>query len=168
MAWNLLCRKGPSIETLKIHLLRNPQNSRMIYTLNAFSANDPDSTKIIISRLLLRAPFKDLSWLGILNLRWDRGDRTMQWLEAFKAGFFPEIKKLLLTGGQAAAMRKKLLMRFGEHDLRISPFEDPDKMMEQVYDMSSEDSMIIGMGNMGGRGERLSDHWNSIGEPYGV
>ncbi|GAG33430.1 unnamed protein product, partial [marine sediment metagenome] len=60
------------------------------YCVSGFAANDPESTRCVLSRLRDREILKGRKVIGLLNFRTDRGDRTLQWLSALKAGDFPE------------------------------------------------------------------------------
>lgn len=165
-AWNSLRSVRSDPGSLSVHLIRKKMSCQKLLAVNAFSVNDPDSTMIVLSRLNLHHPFRDLPWLGILNLRSDRGDRTQQWLEALRAGLFPELKKLVLTGGHAVALRNKLLARFEPSSLQITKIKDPSKMMELVFGMTEGDTAVIGMGNRRGMGGVMCKHWSTVGELY--
>jgi hypothetical protein len=89
-------------------------------------------------------------------------------VKAFKADFFPEIGKLIVVGRHAEAVRRMLIKRFAPGSLQVCRTKDPWQVMKRVFEMTEKNSLVIGLGNMSGMGEAMCDHWNSIGEPYGL
>ncbi|MFQ6109906.1 MAG: poly-gamma-glutamate synthase PgsB, partial [Candidatus Aminicenantales bacterium] len=80
---------------------------RTWYLVSAFAANDPESTRHVLSLLKEKKIFDGKRSIGLLNLRADRGDRTLQWLEALRKGFFPHFHKLVLVGEHASVLKRK-------------------------------------------------------------
>jgi poly-gamma-glutamate biosynthesis protein PgsC/CapC len=62
--------------------------SRSWVLVSAFAANEPESTGLILDYLKKKLSPDERSLAGVLNFRADRGDRTLQWLEAHRRGFF--------------------------------------------------------------------------------
>ncbi len=133
--------------------------------VSLFAANDPESTQLVLSRLIERKFFVGKKMIALLNLRRDRGDRTLQWLKALKEGAFSEFKKIFFIGDHAYALKSKL--RFsGRAELFVLKPQAPQKIMEEIYETVKEEAVLMGMGNMGGLGKDLVEYWKNIGRPY--
>lgn len=135
------------------------------YLASSFAANDPQSTRLVLSRVMKRINLEGKEVIGLLNLRQDRGDRTIQWLQALKQGIFPEFKKLLLVGGHALALRRRL-KKTSKIESSVIKEKEPQKIMEEISAQAKRDTVLFGMGNMGGVGKELVHYWEDIGKPY--
>jgi gamma-polyglutamate synthase len=145
---------------LRISVLRDA--ARSCYFVNAFAANDPESTALALQRVqdLLPAPSKNT--IGILNLREDRVPRTLQWLDALNgraAGWF---RQLYITGHCPQPLRKRFSNATG---LKDSSAEAATATILATLDV---DCVVFGFGNFAGFGAKLARHWASIGADYGV
>ncbi len=134
------------------------------YLVNCFAVNDPESTRKVLSRLFEKKLLDKKKITGILNLRQDRGDRTIQWLKALREGIFPEFRKLFLIGNHAHAMKRKL--KLINTSLFVLRPKNPQKIMEEILAAEIEDTVLIGIGNIGGIGKELVSYWDKIGRPY--
>jgi poly-gamma-glutamate synthase PgsB/CapB len=132
------------------------------YLVNAFAANDPDSTLRVLSKAagLLKADAGNT--IGILNLRADRVPRTVQWISALRNGALDRFARLFVTGYAAGLVRRRVQ---GVHVLKAA---SPEKMMQIVCKGAPPGALIFGFGNVKGSGKLLIDYWNRIGEPYGI
>ena len=117
-----------------------------------------------MSRLLEKKFFNRKEIIGLLNLRRDRGDRTLQWLKTLKEEAFPEIRKFFLIGNHAHALKSKLKLP-GKAELFVSKPRGPQKIMAEIAEKVNADAVLIGMGNMEGAGKELVEYWENIGEP---
>jgi hypothetical protein len=101
----------------------------------------------------------------LLSLRRDRGDRTFQWLKALQEGAFPEFRKFLFIGDHAQVLKRKLRLN---KTMKASVLKDnnPQKIMEEISETLEEENVVVGLGNMGGIGEKLVKYWENIGRPY--
>ncbi len=129
------------------------------YLVNAFAANDPESTFQALAQVTESYPQAAGNIIGILNLRADRAPRTLQWIAALKNGALRRFRRLFVTGGHAAAVRRRLpgavLLRGGS----------PEQMMKTVFAEVDEGALILGFGNIKGTGRMLVEHWQRIGIP---
>jgi poly-gamma-glutamate synthase PgsB/CapB len=132
------------------------------YFVSGFAANEPESTQSVLSKLRDKHLLEDRTVIGLLNLRGDRGDRTLQWFDALKSGQFPEIRKLICVGDHAWAMRRKL-KKHVETELYAWPKFSPEEILARLSAIETEKAVVIGMGNMGGAGRRLVDYWERTG-----
>jgi len=164
-AFRAMCGALPDFGSLKVwHEFRDPPLPDW-YFVSGFAANEPESTQSIFSKLRDKKLLEDRTVIGLLNLRRDRGDRTLQWIDALRSGEFPEIQKLICVGGHALAMTRKL-KKYAGPELYAWPSYKPEKMLARLSSLEEEKAVVIGMGNMGGAGKRLVDYWEKTGTRY--
>ncbi len=133
--------------------------------VSCFAANDPDSTRRVLSRLMKKKSLEEKEKVGLLNLRRDRGDRTIQWLRSLEENSFPEFRKIFLTGEHASAFKKRL-KRSNEIESFILKSRAPERILEEISEIVKAEAVLIGMGNMGGAGKGLVEYWEKRGKPY--
>jgi poly-gamma-glutamate synthase PgsB/CapB len=134
--------------------------------INAFAANDPESTKTIIELVLSRLSHSKEKLVGIFNLREDRGDRTLQWIEAIANEGFNIFHRLLVFGSHPHnSALARILLRYCGHLYR-SKQTDPEVIMEHIYALEKDGAIVIGLGNYHGLGSKLVCYWKSIGTHY--
>ncbi len=150
------------IGELKIWKYESIDLSKVCYLVNAFAANDPNSTLQVLSFLKKRFPERLDSVVGLLNLRSDRGDRTIQWIEALRNGSSREFQKIFLIGAHTKVVKRKL------KSASIIEEKQPKRIMEVILNEVESQSIIFGFGNIGGAGRMLVEYWNQIGERYGI
>ena len=155
----------PDFGSLKIWTIDLGSPPCCWFLVSGFAANDPESTRRVLSRIQKKKLFNGKKTIGLLNLRQDRGDRTLQWLKALKEGAFPEFRKLFLIGGHSHAIKRKLKLP-GETELFVFKPQAPHKIMEKISKMVKGETVLVGMGNMGGIGKELVKYWENIGRPY--
>ena len=152
--------------SLKVWTARLGRSERTWFLVSGFAANDPASTNDIFGKLKEAGLLQERRVVGLLNLRGDRGDRTRQWREAAEKGSFPALDKLVVIGDQARMMAstlKKLL------DMEVTS-ADCRSLEKFHFRLSMEDNretVLVGMGNMGGMGRRFVKSWERMGEEYG-
>ena len=101
----------------------------------------------------------------LLSLRRDRGDRTFQWLKALQEGAFPEFRKFLFIGDHARVLKSKLRLN-RKMKVFVLKNNNPQKIMEKISETLEEENVLVGLGNMGGIGEKLVKYWENIGRPH--
>ncbi len=157
-------RSLPDLGSLRIWSWQPDQEGQAWDCVSAFAANDPASTRRVIEKLKALGLMNGRPVLGLLNLRRDRGDRTLQWLQALQAGTFPEFQALYVTGSHALALKKHMR---GDHG--ISPIvlknSQPEAVMSSLSAQAPANGLVLGMGNMGGAGRRLLEYWEREGTP---
>ncbi len=140
--------------------------------VSAFAANDPDSTRRVLDALAATELLEGRTRIGVLSLREDRGDRTLQWLASIRDGFLSDFHEIVLVGPPARAawrrLKKGLSSGRGPH-LRASTDSDPARIMVWLAAGAARgNAAVIGMGNMGGLGSALVGYWETIGDPHGT
>jgi len=172
VAWRGMAGARPDAGGLKIFRAKIGSPPAPWLLVSAFAANDPESSRLALTKLqgLTRSfPGKRRA---ILNLRDDRGGRTVQWLDALRAGFFSEFNRVVLVGSPAVAALRRRARRIGkrtrmpERHIAVLSERSPEKITAAMA--ADADSVpggvIIGLGNMGGLGRGLVEYWEQIGE----
>ena len=135
--------------------------------VSAFAANDPESTRRALGRLdgLLRATPREL--VGVLNLREDRGDRTLQWIDALDSGFFSGFAALYVVGAHTGARRWR---RPSAATPAVRPLREDsvEPLMAAVVQAHREGAVLVGLGNMGGLGRSLVELWEKTGRTHAL
>jgi poly-gamma-glutamate synthase PgsB/CapB len=154
---------SPDFGGLKIWILEG--GGPRVACLSLFAANEPESTRAALAEALKRLAAPPASLLGLLNLRADRGDRTRQWLEALETGFFADFDRLAFIGDHARALgRMKRWSGRTRPVVSALVSRDPAAIMAGIRPWLAAGSAVVGLGNMGGSGENLVEHWSSVGE----
>ncbi len=163
-AFRGMAKAQPDFGGLKVWMTRVEGEGPAWYLASAFAANEPESTQKVLSLLRVRFPKLPSRMIALLNLREDRGDRTRQWLEALKVGFFDSFEHLVFIGGHAQVLgRKKLSGPSAKTKISALAERCPQKIMDEIFGREIGGAVIVGMGNMGGLGGELVNHWARIG-----
>jgi poly-gamma-glutamate synthase PgsB/CapB len=161
---------------LRLWKAREAASSRALYLASVFAANEPESSAQAVEALRRRHPGLPEKTVALLNLRADRGDRTGQWLRALEDGFFARFERLVFVGDHARALgRRKWERRLGRPEspgagltgrpfVSAVPGRDPARIMAALGGLVAGDALVVGLGNIGGAGEALVEHWARIGE----
>lgn len=136
------------------------------HLVSCFAVNDPDSTRRVLSRLIEKKFWEAKEVVGLLNLRRDRGDRTIQWLNALEENVFPEFRKVFLIGEHAPAFQRRL-KRAANTESFVLRSHLPQRIMEEVPRAVKGEAVLVGLGNMGGPGRELVELWEREGNPCG-
>jgi len=147
---------------LKIWKYQSKFSSKSCFLVNAFAANDPQSTVEIISHVKNMLPFKTEKFIGLMNLRADRGDRTLQWIQALQNETAQNFKKIFVTGPHSGVVKRKV------KSINVIKERLPERIMEKIFAEIEDNSVVFGFGNIGGNGRMLIDYWNQTGEVYGI
>ena len=139
----------------------SPQDRWQVVSL--FAANDPDSTRRSLDYLRATGAVSTKPLIGLISLRRDRGDRTLQWVAAVKNKMFPELARLFVIGDHAPVVVSKL--RDADVSTRALKDDSPERIMEAISREVSSSVILVGMGNMGGPGKELVSYWSRRGEP---
>jgi len=135
---------------------------KRVFLVNAFAANDPESTMRIYEKTRQTLAAAPALFTGLLNLRYDRPDRTVQWIEALQEKAPSHFKSLYVVGGHSHVVRRKV------KSASILPYSSPDEITNVIAESMEEDGILFGFGNIGGAGRALVEHWQRLGEEYGV
>ena len=133
-----------------------------VLLVNAFAANDPESTMRVMEKAREMITAGSTAFIGLLNLRSDRGDRTQQWIEALSNGLAGHFKRIYVIGEHANVVRRKV------KGVEVIKRMRPEEMTNSIVSDIEEGGVLFGFGNIGGAGQRLVGHWQRVGEEYGV
>jgi poly-gamma-glutamate synthase PgsB/CapB len=135
--------------------------------VSAFAANEPESSRLILTHLEKKLTPNGRPLVGILNFRADRGDRTRQWLDAHGQGFFSGFRSVYVVGAHVHSLN---IRRRASRPPSLTPLPDrtPSAIMGKIASAESVSPLLIGLGNIGGIGEALVEHWQRIGRPYAL
>ena len=152
------------IGALQIWRYELPGLKNACVAVNAFAANDPESTLLVQRQVMTGLGDDAGQCIGLMNLRADRGDRTIQWAEALADGALREFSRLYLCGLHAPALARRL-PRNGV-PIEVLRRTRPQEVMKAILSRDQDRrSVVFGFGNIGGLGEALVEHWNTHGEP---
>ncbi|MCJ7581098.1 MAG: poly-gamma-glutamate synthase PgsB [Candidatus Aminicenantes bacterium] len=131
--------------------------------VSAFAANEPESTALILDYLKKKEVFKGKKRVALLSFRKDRGERTLQWIQAVEKGFLSEFDRVFLMGEHAGVALKKITHVSKEQIFLTRTSDSPSEITRKaVY--NDQNSVVVGMGNMMGLGHKLIQYWDSIGD----
>lgn len=134
--------------------------------ISAFAANDPLSTQMVLNKIQESGLGYNKKLIGILNLREDRADRTLQWLREFRAGRIHNVDRLILTGAHAAPFKRRLNPP-GPLEAEVIKEQEPEQFLNQILEKERDkDILLLGMGNMQGLGSSLVEYWEKRGVSY--
>jgi gamma-polyglutamate synthase len=147
----------PDIGVLRvIHLAFYAKN---IDFINAFAANDPDSTMAIWERILRLFP-GSLQRVLLLNCRSDRTQRSVQLGE-----LLPQLKQVdhaLITGtGTRAAVDAALEKGFDPEKMIIMENNRVDEVFERTVAQIPHTGLVYGIGNIGGLGHSIVEYFQN-------
>jgi len=135
--------------------------------VSAFAANEPESSRLVIAYLREKLFLNGRPLIGLVNFRADRGDRTRQWLEAHAQGFFSRFQRVYVVGAHIHSLD---IRRRTSRVPSLTPLPDriPSVIMEKIAAGEHGAPVFIGLGNIGGVGEALVEHWQTIGKPHAL
>jgi poly-gamma-glutamate synthase PgsB/CapB len=137
------------------------------YFVSAFAANDPETTRDVLVKLEKTGFFEGKKRIGLLNLRKDRGSRTMQWFDALQEEEAFAFDRLVVVGEHAPALKNRLQHRIKLEIIALKE-KKPGELIAQIALREKKESVVFGMGNMGGIGRLLVDHWELTGKRHDV
>jgi len=157
------------IGSLGIWRYRSADLGSPCFLVNAFAANDPESTMLIHEGVMAALGIGPERCVGLLSLRPDRGDRTLQWLGALREGILDRFSRLYVLGQHAPALAMRLRGADGAARIEVLRGARPAEITRRAASGIGEaGGAIFGFGNIGGLGEALVAHWRGTGEAWEV
>ncbi len=169
-------RARPDAGGLKIWRAAFGAPPRASFLVSAFAANDPESSAAAMERVDRLLPPAGRPRAGLLCLREDRGDRTLQWARAAADGFFDGFASVAVVGPPAPAARRIFRRALGGRFGRFSfdPAPDTRAMTARLVASAaagaatgSGEPVVFGLGNFVGWGERFVRSWSEAGALHG-
>jgi gamma-polyglutamate synthase len=129
-------------------------DGKKLYFIDAFSANDIDSTRLI-QQMTLHKTYFPRPYIALLNNRADRPLRMLSFLSYLTLD--PTYDYVVLLGDNQR-MAKKYIQRKGRTSgIIILKSLTPDKLLDEIYQqISSNEFTIVGMGNHKGLGGEVA------------
>ena len=136
--------------------------------VSLFAANEPESSAAALAEVLGYIPRAGRPLVGLLALREDRGDRTLQWVRAAGEGFFRDFAAVVLVGPPArpALRRIRRTKPPGATQFSAAGGGSPEAVMDRVMAAVLGEPIVVGLGNFVGPGEALVRHWESEGTAH--
>lgn len=153
----------PDFGALRGWRLTDSSNNKTIVAISAFAANDPHSTRLAFEKARKELADQDRRWVGMLNLRGDRANRTLQWRDAIKDYASSPFQRIFVIGDQAAKF-KGMCGAHAKH-LEATKSTDPKSLTYKVSNREIGGASIFGFGNIAGIGEKLIKYWAEEGDP---
>jgi poly-gamma-glutamate synthase PgsB/CapB len=136
---------------------------RRIVFVNAMAANDPVSTERIWRSALASHPETERR-IALFNCRADRAARSAQLAQAFRG--WPQAEHVVLTGsGTHAFARAAERTGFDPQLLVDTEGASVEELFETLVALARRSALIVAMGNIGGIGLRLNEHFANRAEP---
>ncbi|WP_027623942.1 poly-gamma-glutamate synthase PgsB [Clostridium lundense] len=147
-------KRDPGV--LKIYNIKTDSNNEVSF-VNGFAINDPDSTKNIYEHLHKKGLFNNKEVIIMINNRRDRAYRMAQHIKLINE-LSPN--KVWISGYYLNLMKDKLI-REGIEDKKII-------MIKNVQDINmkeiNRDTVIFGIGNIVGNGEKIISYVERVGD----
>ena len=127
--------------------------------VNAFAANDPESTLAIWKRLGLTAG-TDRPVMALVHLRRERAHRGEQ-LARLVAG--PLEADHVILVGEATDLVEKQALGYGLPRQKLVNLgaADPEEVFERTFELTPQRSVVVGIGNLVGRGDQIVRYYEN-------
>jgi poly-gamma-glutamate synthase PgsB/CapB len=157
----------PDFGRLRIWPGRFGRPPRPAVCVSAFAANEPESSAAALEMVRDRIRLGSRPLVGILSLREDRGDRTLQWVRAAADGFFRGFAHVVLVGPPARAALGKFRRSSGPGGPGFSGLAAPSPaaLMDHVLSVGPDEPVVVGLGNIVGPGEEVIRYWEERRDP---
>lgn len=133
------------------------QNGQTIIFINAFAANDPVSSQQIIEEISSQEEYKNYELYAILNLRNDRPERSVQWIDFLKGKYLNRFKEIYLIGDHGRAAKRQLKQG------RIIKNGNAEQITNMLLSTSGSNYLVFGLVNIAGIGSQLIEYWANNG-----
>jgi poly-gamma-glutamate synthase PgsB/CapB len=140
---------------------------KKINFFNAFAANDPQSTLMIWEKIKQGIGLRGVKII-LLNTRQDRLDRAKQLTRLTGSELKDEFDYLILIG-QSAEVVEELAVASGVKRNKIVNlgWTEPQAVFEAVLAYTLDESTVVAIGNMGGKGGMVADFFENRSVVYG-
>jgi poly-gamma-glutamate synthase PgsB/CapB len=164
-----LAAAGPDAGSLKIRRGTFGAPPRPAVCVSLFAANEPESSALALHEAGRIVPFGGRPVVGLLSLREDRGDRTLQWIRAAGDGFFRGFASVFILGPPARAALRRIRRHSGPGGPVFSFVAErsPDDVMSRVLASAPGEPIVIGLGNFVGPGDEIVRYWEERGTAHG-
>jgi gamma-polyglutamate synthase len=145
-----------------LRIFRIHYYDKKIEFVNAFAANDPDSY-IIIWNMLQSYFTENKKVLVIVNCRNDRIQRAESMAELIAQSLRAD--HIVLVGEYTTPLfHRAIALGLSESKITDLPNVTAEEVFQKVFSLTDKESMVIGIGNIVGYGEELSDYFTTRGK----
>ena len=157
-----ILKAAPDPGALKIYKLSKKNNT--LFFINAFAANDRNSTLLIWENINKRTDLKKLPKIGIINNRDDRVLRSIQFAHILAEDII--LSKIILLGPLNKLVERALLKLKVSTDkiVNLGKLTDAEKVIEMALQLTNNKVLLIGFGNTKGTGQNLIEYFTKYGE----
>ncbi len=158
----------PDFGSLKVWTTTLGTPPREVMLVNGFAANDPESSLAVLSKIQTTALARGKRFIGLFNVREDRGDRSLQWLRALQEESWSPLETIVFVGYYPHALSlKKRLEGLVKARVLADREKEPAALTAGLVSRDPREAMVIGLGNMKGLGQALVEYWEEVGNPGG-
>ncbi|UCD58903.1 MAG: poly-gamma-glutamate synthase PgsB [Candidatus Hydrogenedentota bacterium] len=146
------------------------RGKRCIYLVNAFAANDPESTMMAweLWRTWPRYQhMKEMPVIGLFNNRLDRGFRLKSLSEMVVSRL--QLSHIILVG-RPTVLSRRTLIKVGVDPSKIIVFRGPwgsnqftSRLIEEIDSLAGCDVVLFGFGNVKGPGQQVIEYFQNNG-----
>jgi len=131
--------------------------------VNAFAANDPDSTRLIWTRLGLNRAEPGMRRIVLANCRSDRLHRSGQIAEFVARGVQADH---VVLSGEGTALVAFLAVQKGLQREQLTDLGDlsAERVYERVLGLIQDRGVVVGIGNIVGLGQEIALHFKNRAE----
>ncbi len=128
-------------------------DGRTIEFVNAFAANDRESTRAVWHAVEPRSE-DGRKVIGIVSMRADRPDRALQFGEIVARDLDADV--FILTGGMTDPVRSRAI-RLGVPREKLVDLggRSATEVLRKIIELTDDRSIVIGVGNIGGTGGQI-------------
>ena len=135
--------------------------------VNAFAANDPLSTEILLRASYERHPeLSSRQIIVAMNVRGDRADRTQLWLTYLKNSPW-NINSIAILGDRSQSVATARILKQNScipvHCPRLRETADVSRFLTSL----AGHGLLLCISNLAGIGEQLTRHWSEVYRIYG-
>ena len=139
-------------------------HGRELVFVNAFAANDPESTKTIWERVAKRyGPHNGFRRIAIVNCRSDRPQRSFQ-IAAAAAHWSATDHFIVIGSGTIIFLREALKQGITSERITVEEGVALREIIESILELSGKHAVIVGMANIKGGGGELARYFGNRAE----
>jgi len=150
---------APEPGATQIHRLEF--HNRELVFVNAFAANDPESTGRIWEQVVSRFPAEDgYRHIAVVNCRSDRPQRSQQ-IAVAAADWTPAHHFIVIGRGTILFLREASHRGIPPESLTVEEAATPAEVIETILEVCGNRAVIVGMANIKGGGESIARYFGN-------
>jgi len=164
VAFKGMLKATPDPGALKVY--RIIKENKIIFFVNAFAANDRQSTLLIWENVKKIFDLSNLPIIGIINSRKDRALRAIQFAHILAEEI--SLSKIILVG-PLSKLTERTFLKLKVPDnkmLNLGKITNIEEVLQSVLRSINDKNkvILIGLGNTKGVGQNLIEYFNKFGE----